>query len=208
MPALQLEARGGQIGRRAQLTSVISKMLSGSRLPPPTFLVQVTVPLCVTEMMRLATEQAFSCRVASTTCRWPTCRKAGGVRAAMWCICITVCVILGFRKWAYLAQCHYTRNVFYIKSHTIIRVIWQLNFLPSFVVSWYMHFGNSVRKVIGRLSAFISIYTVRISQTQTNTCVTLHLLCVEESCLYSYWDGIVQVSITLQQLWKHISVLP
>lgn len=61
--------------RRAGLTSVISKMLSGSRLPPPTFLVQVTVPLCVTEMMRLATEQAFSCRVASTTCLWPTCRK-------------------------------------------------------------------------------------------------------------------------------------
>lgn len=59
--------------RRSRLTSVISKMLSGSKLPPPTFLVQVTVPFCVTEMIKLATEQAFSCRVASTTCLWPTC---------------------------------------------------------------------------------------------------------------------------------------
>lgn len=58
----------------ARFTSVISKMLSGSRLPPPTFRVQVTMPLCVTDMMRLATEQAFSCRVASTIWRWPTCR--------------------------------------------------------------------------------------------------------------------------------------
>lgn len=72
---------GGQMARMgggwgvAGFTSVISKMLSGSRLPPPTFLVQVTVPLFVTDMMRLATEQAFSCSVASTTCRWPTCRE-------------------------------------------------------------------------------------------------------------------------------------
>lgn len=56
----------------AGLTSVISKMLSGSRLPPPTLRVQVTVPLCVTDMMRLATEHAFSCKVASTMWRWPT----------------------------------------------------------------------------------------------------------------------------------------
>lgn len=56
----------------AGLTSVISKMLSGSRLPPPTLRVQVTMPLCVTDMMRLATEHAFSCNVASTMWRWPT----------------------------------------------------------------------------------------------------------------------------------------
>lgn len=61
----------------AGFTSVISKMLSGSRLPPPTFRVQVTRPLCVTDMMRLATEQAFSCRVASTMWRWPTCGETG-----------------------------------------------------------------------------------------------------------------------------------
>lgn len=133
---------------RARLTSVISKILSGSRLPPPTFLVQVTVPLCVTEMIRLATEQAFSCRVASTTCRWPTCRVTGKVRGAKQRICFIVYVIMGFRKWAYLAQSHYTRDVFYIESHTIIRVIWQLNFLRSFVISWYMHSGNPVSKVI------------------------------------------------------------
>lgn len=60
---------------KAGFTSVISKMLSGSRLPPPTFRVQVTMPLCVTDIMRLATEQAFSCRVASTMWRWPTCRE-------------------------------------------------------------------------------------------------------------------------------------
>jgi len=64
--------------RRAGLTSVISKILSGSRLPPPTFLVQVTMPVCVTEMTRLATEQAFSCRVTSTTCLWPTCKQNHG----------------------------------------------------------------------------------------------------------------------------------
>lgn len=59
------------------LTSVISKMLSGSRLPPPTLRVQVTMPLCVTDMIRLATEHAFSCKVASTMWRWPT---YGGTR--------------------------------------------------------------------------------------------------------------------------------
>lgn len=140
--------------RRAGLTSVISKMLSGSRLPPPTFLVQVTVPLCVTDMMRLATEHAFSCRVASTTCRWPTCRRTGGVSGAkaVYIQYVSVCVIMGLRTWAYLAQRHYTRNVFYIESHTIIRVIRQLNFLHSFVVSWYMYSGNSVSEVIRRRS--------------------------------------------------------
>lgn len=55
------------------LTSVISKILSGSRLPPPSFRTQVTVPLWETEINRLATEQAFSCKVASTTCLWPIC---------------------------------------------------------------------------------------------------------------------------------------
>ncbi len=138
-------------GRSAGLTSVISKMLSGSRLPPPTFLMQVTVPLCVTEMIRLATEQAFSCRVASTTCRWPTCRKQVEVREAKLCVCVTICVKISFRKWAYLAQCHYTRNIFYIASHTVIWVIWQLNFLPSFIISWYVHPRNSVSKVITSL---------------------------------------------------------
>lgn len=141
--------------RRAGLTSVISKMLSGSRLPPPTFLVQVTVPLCVTEMIRLATEQAFSCRVASTTCLWPTCRKTGGVRGAEQHICLKIYLITSFRKRAYLAQRHYTGNVFHIEPHTIIRVIWQLNLLPSFVVSWYVHSGNSVSEVIRRLSRSI-----------------------------------------------------
>lgn len=108
--------------RRATLTSVISKMLSGSRLPPPTFLVQVIVPLCVTDMIRLATEQAFSCRVASTTCLWPTCRKT---------VNVTVCVMMVFKnvfllsisRVAHLAQRHDARNVFYIESHAIIRVV-------------------------------------------------------------------------------------
>ena len=47
-------------------------MLSGSRLPPPTFLMHVHVPAGVTAIMRLATEHAFSCSVASTTCLGPT----------------------------------------------------------------------------------------------------------------------------------------
>lgn len=71
-------------------TSVISKTLSGSRLPPPIFLRQVTVPLCVTEMMRLATEQACSCRVASTTCLWPTCPKTAYVSEIRGCFKVNV----------------------------------------------------------------------------------------------------------------------
>lgn len=51
------------------LTSIISKMLSGSRLPFPTFLMHVTTPLLVTDTSKLAREQASSWRVASTTCR-------------------------------------------------------------------------------------------------------------------------------------------
>ena len=86
------ERRPDGQGRQARLTSVISKTLSGSRLPPPTFLTQVTVPLCVTEMMRLATEQAFSCRVASTTCLWPTCRKQRLY------IHLVFCLKMGFRN--------------------------------------------------------------------------------------------------------------
>lgn len=124
-------------------------MLSGSRLPPPTFLAQVTVPLCVTAMMRLATEQAFSCRVASTTCRCPTCSTTCGVRGAKSCLYFTVCVSMSFKMQAYLAQRHYTRHVFYVESHTIIRVVWQLDFLPSFLISWYVHSRNSVVEVIG-----------------------------------------------------------
>lgn len=144
--------------RRGGLTSVISKMLSGSRLPPPTFRTPVTMPLCVTEMIRLATEQAFSCRVASTTCLWPTCRKT------VYTVCSTVCVTMGvgnslhlsIGKWAYLAQGHYTGDVLYIKSHTVVRVIWQLDFLSSFVIRWYMHSGNSASKGIRGLC--ISLY--------------------------------------------------
>jgi hypothetical protein len=64
------------------LTSIISKILSGSKLPFPTFLMHVTTPLLVTDTSRLAKEQASSCRVASTTCRQPICK----VRAAQhWC---------------------------------------------------------------------------------------------------------------------------
>lgn len=55
------------------LTSIISKMLSGSRLPFPTFLTHVTTPSLVTDTSRLAREQASSWRVASTTCRQPIC---------------------------------------------------------------------------------------------------------------------------------------
>lgn len=42
------------------LTSIISKMLSGSRLPLPTFLMHVTTPLLVTDTNKLAKEQASS----------------------------------------------------------------------------------------------------------------------------------------------------
>lgn len=42
------------------LTSIISKMLSGSRLPFPTFLMHVTTPLLVTDTSKLAKEQASS----------------------------------------------------------------------------------------------------------------------------------------------------
>lgn len=42
------------------LTSIISKMLSGSRLPFPTFLIHVTTPWLVTDTSTLAKEQASS----------------------------------------------------------------------------------------------------------------------------------------------------
>lgn len=42
------------------LTSIISKMLSGSRLPFPTFLMHVTTPVLVTDTSKLAKEQASS----------------------------------------------------------------------------------------------------------------------------------------------------
>lgn len=117
-------------------------MLSGSRLPPPTFRVQVTMPLCVTDMMRLATEHAFSCRVASTMWRWPTCEKQDDLSA---CIKHSPCYD-GWRTRAYFAQGHYTRDILYIDPHAIIWVIWQLYFLPSFVIRWYENFGYSVRQ--------------------------------------------------------------
>ena len=44
-------------------------MLSGSRLPPPTFLMHVHVPAGVTAMMRLATENAFKRTVAKIRLR-------------------------------------------------------------------------------------------------------------------------------------------
>lgn len=46
--------------RPQSLTSIISKMLSGSRLPFPTFLIHVTTPLLVTDTSKLAKEQASS----------------------------------------------------------------------------------------------------------------------------------------------------
>lgn len=132
-------------GQRCGLTSVISKMLSGSRLPPPTFRVHVIVPLCVTDMMRLATEHAFSCRVASTMCRWPTCRMSGRVRGAGAVGASTrlFCHATGLIIWAHLAQRHYTGNVLHIESHAVVRVVGQLDLLPSFLVCRYMHSGNS-----------------------------------------------------------------
>lgn len=42
------------------LTSIISKTLSGSRLPFPTFLMHVTTPVLVTDTSKLAKEQASS----------------------------------------------------------------------------------------------------------------------------------------------------
>lgn len=53
-----------------------------------------------------------------------------------------------WKNWAYFAQRDYTRDILYIEPHAIIRVIWQLDFLPSFVIRWYENFGNSVRKFI------------------------------------------------------------
>lgn len=119
-------------------------MLSGSRLPPPTFRVHVIMPLCVTDMMRLATEHAFSCRVASTICRWPTCRTSGRVRGMRMRACTWLFRhITGLITWAHLAQRHYTGNILHIESHAVIRVVGQLDLLPSFLVCRYMHFGNS-----------------------------------------------------------------
>lgn len=116
----------------AGLTCVISKMLSGSRLPPPTLRVQVTMPLCVTDMMRLATEHAFSCKVASTMWRWPT---YGETRWLVSARVVTLCYG-GCKKQngAYFAQRHYTRDILYIKPHAIIRVIRQLYFFSSFII--------------------------------------------------------------------------
>lgn len=62
-------ARSQHVRQNQSLTSIISKMLSGSRLPFPTFLMHVTTPLLVTDTSKLAKEQASSWRVASTTCR-------------------------------------------------------------------------------------------------------------------------------------------
>lgn len=46
---------------------------------------------------------------------------------------------------AHLAQRHDTGNVFHVQSQAVIRVIRQLDFLPSFFVGWYMNSGNSNR---------------------------------------------------------------
>lgn len=191
--------------RGAGLTSVISKMLSGSRLPPPTFLVQVTVPLCVTDMMRLATEHAFSCRVASTTCRWPTCRRTSGVSGAkavyIQCLCYngfenvslpctTSLYKERFLHWAsYNHTGHPTAQFPSLLRRQLIYALWE-----------FCQWGN--QKTVCKLS----FYWIKLSYRPNNTSITFYLLCVKEGCLDSYWDGVVQVSIALQELWKHINV--
>lgn len=58
------------------------------------------------------------------------------------------CRLLSVSMWAYLTQGHYTGNVLYVKSHTVVGVIGQLNLLSSLFVSWYVNFGNPVSEVI------------------------------------------------------------
>lgn len=58
--AASLPVRRLHLPQRQSLTSIISKMLSGSRLPFPTFLMHVTTPVLVTDTSKLAKEQASS----------------------------------------------------------------------------------------------------------------------------------------------------
>lgn len=179
----------------AGFTSVISKMLSGSRLPPPTFRVQVTMPLCVTAMMRLATEQAFSCRVASTMWRWPTCR---GTR---WLVSVytafTVCVLWRVKNLSlpctgslYMGRSLHWSSCNH-KGHptalfpSLLRhlMIWKL---------WVFCQQNQHQNCC----QIIHLQLKQPSKTAH------HLPCVEESCLDGYWDGIIKISITLEELWK------
>lgn len=53
------------------------------------------------------------------------------------------CHVTGLIIWAHLAQRHYTGNVLHIEPHAVIRVVGQLDLLPSFLVCRYMHSGNS-----------------------------------------------------------------
>lgn len=48
--------------------------------------------------------------------------------------------------WSHLAQRHYTGNILHVESQTVIRVVWQFDFLPSFLVGWYMNSGNPNRE--------------------------------------------------------------
>lgn len=96
---------------------------------------------------------------------------------------------------AYFAQRHYTRDILYIKPHAIVRVVRQLYFFSS-IIRWYENFGDSVNKNSCQ----------RELQSADPFKPNQHLLCVEKSGLDSDWHGVVEISITLQELWKYVHV--
>lgn len=182
-------------------------MLSGSRLPPPTFLVQVTVPLCVTDMMRLATEHAFSCSVASTTCRWPTCRRTGRVRRTK-AVCALHCLSnRGFENVSLpcttsLCMEHFLRRVSCNHMGHLTAQFPSLLHRQRIYALWEFCQEGYQKPVCELLFS-----STRVFLKPNNISVTRFLLCVKERRLDGDGDGIVQVSITLQELWTQGGIL-
>lgn len=135
-------------------------------------------------------------------------------------VCVRTVLTSDGRLLAHLAQGHYTGNVLYIESQTVIRVIRQLDLLSSFVICWYVNSWNSVGEAITTLFYTLNSLGDYINNTvmqwahrnpQLTACGMwrIHLkysLCVKESCFDGDWDGIIQISITLEELWEEATV--